>query len=111
VTPVEESYAEFERLENTLPDYPRPDPRTKFLHDECADVLQRAAEELVPFLTPTQIAQLEHAYWHFMDNTVERMSAEEEDEAANDFCLEDICQELMHFGHDVIRHPEKYPVP
>src|SRR5256885_1941501 len=100
MTPVDEICAEFERLENQLSNYTRPDPRTSFLHSECADVLQRAADELVPFLTPTQIAQLEHAYWHFMDTSTEAFG-EAEGEPVNGSCLEDLCQTVMHFGHDV----------
>jgi len=108
MTPVDEICAEFERLENTLSKYTRPDSRTRFVFSECADVLQRASAEIVPFLTPTQIAQLEHAYWHFMDTTTEDFG-EPEGESVNDSYLEDVCQTTMHFGHDVIRNPDKYP--
>jgi len=108
MTPVDEICAEFERLVNTLSNYPRPDPRTKFLFSECADVLQRASDELVPFLTATQIVQLKHAYWHFMDTSTEEFS-EAEGDSVNGAYLEDLCQTVMHFGHDVIRNPDKYP--
>jgi hypothetical protein len=69
MTAVDDICAQFERLENQLSNYTRPDSRTNSLHSECADVLQRASEELVPYLTAQQIAQLEFAYWHFMDTT------------------------------------------
>lgn len=112
MTTVDEICAEFERLDNLLASFPRPDPRTWDVFDECAEVLSLSSVQLKPYLTPTQIAQLDHAYWHFMDGTVEPLIGQERplDGKINDNYLEDLCQEVMHFGHDVIRHPEKYPV-
>lgn len=108
MTPVDRTCDEFERLEKLLTTFTRPDYRTENLFSECSEVLALSSEELKPYLTPTQIAQLKHAYWHFMDSAVE-----ENDQQRGMFegtYLEDVCQHVMHFGHDVIRNPEKYLV-
>jgi hypothetical protein len=112
MTPVDEICTEFERLEKMLADFTRPDPRTWDMFDECAEVLSLSSVKLKPYLTPTQIAQLDHAYWHFMDATIEPLIGQDrpEDGKINGVYLEDICQQVMNFGHGVIRHPEKYPV-
>ena len=110
MTPVEETCAEFERLEKMLSGFTRPDPRSCDVFDECAEELALSSVKLKPYLTPTQIAQLDHAYWHFMDGTIEPLIGQgrPEDGKINGTYLEDICQEMMRFGHDLIKHPEKY---
>ncbi|MFO1514170.1 MAG: hypothetical protein U1F83_14860 [Verrucomicrobiota bacterium] len=112
MTLVEETCAEFERLEKMLSGFTRPDPRTWNVFDVCAEELALSSVKLQPYLTPAQIAQLDHAYWHFMGDTIEPLIGKDrpEDGKINGTYLEDICQKFMSFGHDVIRHPEKYPV-